>query len=82
MPLYALMWRENSADPVDKVGYYSLKEGKVSLYPKKGGMDEYLNDSLATAEELVSNMRRGYFPPEPLKVSECRYCSHSPLCNK
>jgi len=82
MPLYALMWRENSADPVDKVGYYSLKEGKVSLYPKKGSMEEYLNTSLATAEELVNNMRRGYFPPEPLKVSECTYCSHSPFCKR
>jgi len=82
MPLYALMWRENSHEPVDKVGYYSLKEGKVSLYPKKVSMDEYLNESLATAEELVSNMKRGYFPPEPLRASECRYCSHSPLCER
>jgi RecB family exonuclease len=82
MPLYALMWRENSPDPVDKVGYYSLKEGKITWYPKKGSMEEYLNNSLATAEEHVSKMRRGIFSPEPLKASECRYCRHSPLCER
>jgi RecB family exonuclease len=82
MPLYALMWKENSPDPVDKVGYYSLKEGKITWYPKKGSMEEYLKESLATAEELVGNMRNSIFSPEPLKASECRYCSHSPLCER
>jgi len=82
MALYALMWKENSPEPVDKVGYYSLKEGKVSLYPKKISMEEYLDASLATAEKLVKNMRKGYFPPEPLRASECRYCSHSPFCER
>ena len=82
MPMYALMWKENSPDPVDKVGYYSLKEGKTTWYPKKGSMEEYLKESLATAEELVGKMRKGMFSPEPLKASECRYCSHSPLCER
>ncbi len=82
MPLYSLMWREHSPDPVDKVGYYSLKEGKITWFPRKGSMEEYVNESLATAEELVGNMRKGIFSPEPLKASECRYCSHSPLCER
>ena len=82
MPLYALMWSKNSDDPVEKVGYYSLKEGKITWYPKKGSMDEYLKESLATAEELVGEMRKGIFSPKPLKASECRYCSHSTLCER
>jgi ATP-dependent helicase/DNAse subunit B len=35
LPLYAAMWRENFSETVEKVGYYSLKEGKVSWYPGK-----------------------------------------------
>jgi len=80
MALYVVMWRENSADPVEKAGYYSLKEGNIMWFPKKNDMEEYINEKLAVTEELVGNMRRGYFPPEPYRDAECRYCSHSTLC--
>ena len=80
MALYALMWQENFPEPVDKLGYYSLKEGKVSWYPKKDSMTEYINKAFITAEGLVNNIRKGHFPPEPFKATECRYCSHSPMC--
>jgi ATP-dependent helicase/DNAse subunit B len=82
MPLYALMWEELSSEPVDKVGYYSLKEGRITWYPKKGSMEEYINEKLITTRVLVSNMRKGVFPPEPVNISQCRYCSHSPLCKR
>jgi RecB family exonuclease len=82
MALYVAMWRENSADPVEKAGYYSLKEGKITWFPKKNGMEEYINKKLAVTEELVGNMRRGYFPPEPYRDAVCRYCNHSPLCER
>lgn len=80
MALYALMWQENFPEPVDKLGYYSLKEGKVFWYPKKDSMNEYINKAFITAEGLVNNIRNGRFPPEPFKATECRYCSHSPMC--
>ena len=80
MALYVAMWRENSEKPVEKAGYYSLKEGKITWFPKKNGMEVYINEKLAVTEELVGNMRRGYFPPEPYRDAECRYCNHSPLC--
>ncbi len=80
MPLYALMWQESFPEPVDKLGYYSLKEGKVSWYPKKNSMNEYIDKAFITAEGLVNNIRKGRFPPEPFKAAECRYCSHSPMC--
>ena len=82
MPLYALMWSAYAVEPVDKVGYYSLKEGKITWYPKKGSMEDYMNEKLVTAQELVSNMRKGYFPPEPYRATDCRYCSHSPFCER
>ncbi len=71
MPLYALMWNKNSPDPVEKVGYYSLKEGKITRYPKKGSMVEYMNNALTTVKELVSNLRKGKFPAEPYNDAEC-----------
>jgi CRISPR/Cas system-associated exonuclease Cas4 (RecB family) len=80
MALYALMWQENFPEPVDKLGYYSLKEGKVFWYPKKDSMNEYINKAFITAEGLVNNISNGRFPPEPFKATECRYCSHSPMC--
>jgi ATP-dependent helicase/DNAse subunit B len=82
MALYVAIWRENSADAVEKAGYYSLKEGKITWFPKKNGMEEYINEKLAVTEELVSNMRRGYFPPKPCSIRECGFCYHRPLCIK
>jgi ATP-dependent helicase/nuclease subunit B len=80
MALYALIWQENFPEPVDKLGYYSLKEGKIFWYPKKDSMNDYINKAFITAEGLVNNIRNGHFPPEPFKATECRYCNHSPMC--
>jgi ATP-dependent helicase/nuclease subunit B len=82
MPLYALMWQENSQDPVDKIGYYSLKDGKVSWYPKKISMEQYIEEAFDTTKELARRMREGHFPAEPCRGTECRYCSHSPMCSR
>ena len=81
LPLYAFMWQETSSEAVEKLGYYSLKEGRVKWYPgKKTGMEEFISNAVQSAEELVKKIRKGNFPPEPFKPAECRYCDHSPLC--
>jgi hypothetical protein len=81
LPLYAFMWQETSSETVEKVGYYSLKEGRVKWYPgKRTGMEEFIGNAVQSAEELAGKIRKGIFPPEPFKPTECRYCDHSPLC--
>ncbi len=80
LPLYALMWQKENPDTVEKVGVYSLRQGKITWYPSKGGTDKYLEASLIKAEEIASNIREGTFPSEPHNAQECRYCFYSPLC--
>ena len=81
LPLYAFMWQETSSEKVEKVGYYSLKEGRVKWYPgKKTGMEEFISNAVSSAQELAGEIRKGKFPSEPFKLTECRYCDHSPLC--
>jgi RecB family exonuclease len=83
LPLYAAMWQESFSEPVEKLGYYSLKEGKVTWYPgKKVTMQEYVEKATEDAETLSKKIRKGIFTPEPFKTDECRYCYHKPLCNK
>ncbi len=83
LPLYASMWQEESSIPVEKVGYYSLKEGRVSWYPKKKiTMDEFMHNALERTEAIVTKIMAGEFPALPAKNSECRYCYHSPFCEK
>ncbi len=81
MPLYAAMWQENFTGPVDKTGYYSLKEGRIDWYPKKKDMEDYVRNALEEANRLVENMKKGIFPATPFKEPECRYCSHKPFCS-
>ena len=81
LPLYAFMWQEASPETVEKVGYYSLKEGRVRWYPgKRSGMEEFISNAVSSAQKLAGEIRKGKFPPEPFKPTECRYCAHSPLC--
>jgi ATP-dependent helicase/DNAse subunit B len=80
LPLYALMWQKENPDTVEKVGVYSLRQGKITWYPSKGGTDEYLKASLIKAEEIASNIKKGIFPSEPQSAQECRFCFHSPIC--
>ncbi len=83
LPLYAAMWQESFSEPVEKLGYYSLKEGKVTWYPgKKVTLQEYVESAVQDAEELSKQIRKGVFTPEPFKADECRYCYHESLCNK
>jgi ATP-dependent helicase/nuclease subunit B len=83
MPIYARMWQENFPEHVEKAGLYSLREGRVTWQPhKKTSMEELIQNALQSADTLVSNMKKGLFRPEPFRVGECRYCFHSPLCNK
>ena len=83
LPLYAAMWQANFDEHVEKLGYYSLKEGKVSWYPgKKISMEDFIQDALQDAKELIQQIMKGKFPSEPFKDSECRYCYHEPLCSK
>lgn len=81
LPLYASMWQKEFSGTVEKVGVYSLKEGKITWYPSKGSMDEYMEEALIKAAEVVENIRKGIFLPEPHSTQECRYCYHSPLCD-
>ncbi len=80
LPLYAAMWEKSFSEPVERAGYYSLKEGRVRWYPKKTGMKEFMQDAVHKAEEIVEGIKSGMFPAEPVKDIECRYCCHSPLC--
>ncbi len=82
LALYAAMWQQNFNEPVEKVGYYSLKEGKVTWLPGKISMDEYIESAVQSAQELITKIRKGKFSAEPFKADECRYCYHSSLCNK
>ena len=80
LPLYAFMWQNENAEPVEKAGFYSLKNGRVELYPKKASMEEFIQDALKTASGLIRRMRKGVFEPVPFMDGECRSCFHSALC--
>jgi RecB family exonuclease len=82
LPLYAAMWQKNFDTKVEKLGHYSLKEGRVTWSPGKTTMDEHMQKALQSAEELVTQMRKGIFSPAPFRAYECRFCYHSPLCDK
>jgi ATP-dependent helicase/DNAse subunit B len=82
LPLYAGMWQKENGRSVEKVGFYSLKDGYVDWYPKKISMEEFIDTALQSAEDLVQRMRKGIFEPTPFKDTECRYCWHSALCKK
>jgi len=46
----------------------------------KKDIREVLNDSLAYAENIAENIRKGKFPVEPYKEQVCRYCDLKPVC--
>lgn len=82
LPLYAAMWRKNYSEPVERLGYYSLKEGKVSWYPgKKTTMDEFIQSALEDTKILIGQIMKAEFPPDPFRADECRYCHHGPVCS-
>ena len=80
LPLYAAMWQIENTHSVEKVGFYSLKDGQVDWYPKRLSVEEFIRDALQTAEKLIQGMRKGIFTPVPFKEGECRHCYHNSLC--
>ncbi|MBI4825814.1 MAG: exodeoxyribonuclease V subunit gamma [Nitrospirae bacterium] len=80
LPLYVSMWQKENPGIVERTGVYSLRDGRITWYPSKGEMAEYTEAALIKAEEIVSNIKRGIFHPEPHDAQECGYCYHSPLC--
>ncbi|MDP3296435.1 MAG: PD-(D/E)XK nuclease family protein [Thermodesulfovibrionia bacterium] len=80
LPLYAAMWQIENTQSVEKVGFYSLKDGQVDWYPKRLSVEEFIRDALQTAEKLIQGMRKGIFTPVPFKEGACRYCYHNSLC--
>jgi CRISPR/Cas system-associated exonuclease Cas4 (RecB family) len=80
LPLYVSMWQKENPDIVERAGIYSLRDGSITWYPSKGEMTEYTEGAIIKAEEIVGNISRGVFLPEPHNAQECRYCYHSPLC--
>jgi CRISPR/Cas system-associated exonuclease Cas4 (RecB family) len=80
LPLYACMWQKENTETVERVGFYSLKDGVIEWYPKRLEMDEFIQNALQSAEEIVQKMRKGEFKSIPSKEDECRYCYHSALC--
>ncbi len=82
LPLYAGIWQKNFSETVQKVGFYSLREGCISWFPRRKRIEDFIKDTLQSAEELIDKMKKGIFSPEPFKAGECRYCYHSPLCDK
>lgn len=83
LPLYAAMWQNLRDEPVEKTGYYSLKDGRATWLPgKKPAMEEFISGAVQKTEELIKQMKEGVFTPEPFKPDECRYCYHKPLCKQ
>ncbi len=83
LPIYAAMWQTENKEDVERVGFYSLKDGSVEWFPKKGvNMDEFIENALQTTEEIIEKMREGIFAPTPSQDTECRFCKHSALCKK
>jgi len=81
LPLYALMWQKENKGSVERVGFYSLRNGSVQWYPAKGkGMEEFIEDALQDAFGLLQRLRKGVFTPIPFRDKECRYCYHGALC--
>ena len=80
LPLYAAMWQIENTQSVEKVGFYSLKDGQVDWYPKRLSVEEFIRDALQAAEKLIQGMRKGIFTPVPFKEGACRYCYHNSLC--
>lgn len=80
LPLYAYMWQKTYHEIVEKTGFYSLREGHVTWFPKKITMEEFIQDALEKLRELINKLRKGGFPPEPYRANECRFCYHSALC--
>ena len=71
LPLYAGMWQAKFNEHVERLGYYSLKEGKVTWYPgKKITMEEFIQGALQKTKELIEQIRKGQFQPEPFNDNE------------
>jgi hypothetical protein len=83
--LYASLMKALGAH-VERVGIYSLKDMSVSWIPGRNDrrdgrtIADYLEASLRFLEEIVSQMRSGSFPADPLNEQTCRNCPERPYC--
>jgi ATP-dependent helicase/DNAse subunit B len=80
LPLYACMWQNEHAEPVEKTGFYSLRSGEIDWLPKKADMESYVYDAVQEAEDIILKIRKGVFSPLPSHEGMCRFCSHSSVC--
>ncbi|MBL7048776.1 MAG: PD-(D/E)XK nuclease family protein [Nitrospira sp.] len=80
IPLYIHMWKEQFGEEVSRAGYYSLKDGSVQWYPKKGSMDEYVQAAMQKVDKVISDILNGYFPSVPAGPGECKFCCNASIC--
>jgi len=80
LPLYAYMWQKVHGEAVEVTGFYSLKDMKIALFPKRLTIEEFVSEALERLRKLVRAMRQGEFPPLPERAGDCRYCYNSAMC--
>ncbi|HCC68941.1 MAG TPA: hypothetical protein DEP99_03540, partial [Nitrospiraceae bacterium] len=86
LPLYAALWQSNppllKGGFVEKVGFYSLKDGHIDWYPRKTTIKDFIEEALTEAKSLVAGMREGRFSTESVKDDSCYGCHHRALCGR
>jgi RecB family exonuclease len=83
LPLYAFLWQQLNESPVAVTGFYSLREGRIHWQPKRSmDMEAFIQEAVGTASDILQEINGGFFPSRPAQTGECRYCWHSPLCNR
>ena len=86
LPLYAALWQSNppllKGGFVEKVGFYSLKDGHIDWYPRKTTIKDFIEEALTEAKSLVAGMREGRFGTESVKDDSCYGCHHRALCGR
>lgn len=83
--IYAAMLKADGISP-ESVGYYSLKDIRISRVPKdkdlKDGLtlDYFIESSLLYLDSTVYSMRLGDYMAHPLSDAHCRRCHERPYC--
>ncbi|MGD8352199.1 MAG: PD-(D/E)XK nuclease family protein, partial [Nitrospirota bacterium] len=83
--IYAAMLKAEGLSP-ESVGYYSLKDVRISRVPKnkdlKEGrtLDYFVESSLLYLDSTAYSMRTGDYGARPLSDATCRRCHERPYC--
>ncbi|MEJ2325242.1 MAG: PD-(D/E)XK nuclease family protein [Nitrospirota bacterium] len=83
--IYAAMLKAEGLSS-ESVGYYSLKDVRISRVPKnkdlKEGrtLDYFIESSLLYLDSIVGSMRSGDYEARPLSDATCRHCHERPYC--